>query len=125
MTWRRCQVLIDGLPGESLTKTAMRDALSEDELAELAARDPLGYGPWSREALRLAAIEDGINRLTAITMWLATDRKRKLELPEPVRRPGIRGRRRRKLTAEGKAYLAHLRANQGRLPPGYRFVRAR
>lgn len=126
MTWRRLGILLDWLPGESATKTAIRDALGEDQLAELAAQDPKGHGPWSRDGLRLAAIEDALNRLTAITIWLAGDRKTKPRMPDPVRRPGVVGARRRpKATAADLAYLKHLRENRGRLPDGMKFVQVK
>lgn len=124
LTWRRLAALVDWLPGESATKTAIRDALSDERLAELAAQPRQGHGYWSHGDLRLAAIEDGLNRLVAITLWLAGDRKKALVLPEPVRRPGVatKSQKRGILSAEGRAYLQHLRDNQGALPPGYKAV---
>ncbi len=124
MTWRLLHDLIVGLPGESLTKTAMRDALDEDELAELASQPRQGHGQWSRVDFRLAAIEDAVRQQTAITAWLAGDRKQKPHMPEPVARPGVGARKRRRLSEADRAYLAHLRANRGALPDGMRFVAA-
>lgn len=128
MTWRKLGVLIDWLPGESATKTAIRDSLTDDEISQLADRDVKGHGPWSRETFRLAALEDAINRLTAVTIYLAGDRKGQPRMPDPVRRPGLTGKaakRKPVLTDEGRAYLKYLRENHGALPPGYQMVQAR
>ncbi len=76
---------------------------------------------------RLAAIEDAIERLTFLTQIVHTDEKQRgrVPKPEPVRRPGVTGSRpRKRISAEDKAYLAHLRANRGQLPPGLKFVAA-
>ena len=125
LTWRLLHDLIVGLPGESLTKTAMRDGLSEEELAALASQPHKGHGPWSRVDLRLAAIEDAQRQQTAVMIWLAGNRKGDPKMPEPVTRPGVTGRRRgRQLSAADKEYLAHLRANRGALPDGMQFIAA-
>ncbi len=124
MTWRLLHDLIVGLPGESLTKTAMRDSLTDEDLAELADQPRQGHGQWGRVDFRLAAIEDALRQQTAITVWLAGKREGQPVLPEPVPRPGIGSRRRRKLSAADQAYLAHLRANRGALPDGMKFVAA-
>lgn len=128
LTWRKLDALIDWLPGESATKTAIRDSFTDEELAQYASGVQVrGHGPWSQETLRMAAVEDAVNRLFALTAWLAGERSGQPAWPDPVRRPGIGGirSRRPKLTAEGRAYLKHLRENHGALPPGYRFVQAR
>lgn len=124
LTWRRLSNLIDWLPTDSATKTAIRDSFTDDEIAELAGKDPVGYGRWTRGDLRVAAVEDAVERQTALMVWLASDRKSRPRMPEPVRRPGIAAKRRPALSAEGRAYLQHLRDNQGALPPGYTMVAA-
>lgn len=124
LTWRKLATLFDWLPGESATKTAIRDAIDDDTLAELSRREPVGYGTWSHDTLRLAALEDAINRLTAVTVWLAGDRKQPPKLPDPVRRPGV-ARRRPRITEADRCYLRHLRANRGRLPDGLKFVQVK
>lgn len=91
----------------------------------MARQEPEGYGPWSHEALRLASLEDAVNRLIWVMIRLNGDPKAKVPHPEPVRRPGVKGnpsRRRPKANAAGRAYLQHLRANRGALPDGMRFV---
>lgn len=117
-------MLLDWLPTDSATKTAIRDSLTDDELAELAAKDPVGYGRWTRGDLRVAAVEDSIERQTAVMVWLAGDRSGRPKMPEPVRRPGIAVKKRPVLSVEGRAYLQYLRENQGALPPGYKLMQA-
>lgn len=103
----------------------MRDALTEEELAELADQPREGHGQWGRIDFRLAAIEDAIRQQTAITAWLAGDRKQKPHMPEPVPRPGAAAKRRRRtLSAADQQYLDHLRANRGALPDGMQFIAA-
>ena len=116
--------MIDWLPTDSATKTAIRDSLTDDELANLASKDPVGHGRWSRGDLRIAAVEDAVERQTHVMVWLAGDRKGKPQTPPPVRRPGVGARKKPTLSAEGRAYLEYLRANQGALPPGYTMMRA-
>ncbi len=117
-------MLIDWLPTDSATKTAIRDSLTDDEIAELAGRDPVGHGRWSRGDLRIAAVEDAVERQTSVMVWLAGDRSGKPRQPEPVRRPGIAAKKRPVLSDEGRAYLQYLREHQGALPPGYRMMQA-
>lgn len=86
LTWRRLRVLVDGLPPESLTKTAIRDGMS---LQEWASRPdgPQAWGPWSHEAHLLAGIRDGIASLTWVTQaqWAKQPGPR----PELTPRPGV------------------------------------
>jgi hypothetical protein len=124
LTWRRLGVIYDALPGESLTKTAQANDLGEDRLAELAKEDAEGFGPWSHTDMRLAAVEDAINRLTYWLIRINTDKAAKIREPEPVRRPGVARKRRRTITAEDLKYLQYLRDNQGAMPPGYAMTKA-
>lgn len=105
LTWRRLKVLIEGLPGESLTKTAIRDAMSEDEFDQVLRNPPAGYGPWSHEALRLANIEDLLKWLI-FAVYAAQGAKPKK--PDPTPRPGVR--RKKRVGAEQIAHLRRLQA---------------
>lgn len=89
------------LPGESAYKTAVRDSLPDEQLAELAKHGEPGHGPWSRTDLRLAAIED-LLAVLARGMRIQGDWK-------PVPRPGIAAARRRRIGAAQLAYLQRLR----------------
>lgn len=84
LTWRRLGLVIDKLPIESATKTAMRDALTPQQLAAMA--EPLEtpvHGPWSRVEMLLARNGD----LLAHLIWMQTDGKTKP--PRPLTRPGV------------------------------------
>lgn len=112
MTWRRLEVLVDALPGESALKTAIRDAIPDDELAAMAKRRDAeaGHGPWARSDLLLAAIKDSVDWLVYVTAKANGGSPKE---PEPYPRPGVVAKRRKALTAEGHAYLQRLRDNQG------------
>lgn len=121
LTWRRLGVFYDALPGESTTKTAQSNDLGEQKLAELAKEDADGFGPWSSTDMRLAAVEDAINRNTYWLIRVNSDKKANIKEPEPVHRPGVarKGRRRGRVTAEQRELLAYMRAHNGALPPGW------
>ncbi len=123
LTWRRLGVLYDGLPGDSLTKTAQANDLGDAKLAELAKRQTDGHGRWSHTDMLLADLIDAVNLSTYILRLANTDPKRakSVQPPEPVHRPGLvrkRGRGRATLTAEARALLAYMAEHQGALPPG-------
>lgn len=118
LTWRRLGALIDGLPGHSATKTAIRDALGDEKLAELSKDGPHQHGQWSHTDLRIAALEDVAQRILWRVMQVTSGQGTKIPFPEPVPRPGVISRSRRRLDPKAQAYLAHLRANRGAAPPG-------
>jgi hypothetical protein len=105
LTWRRLKVLIDRLPPESATKTAARDALTPQELDQLTKQAPDGDGQWSHQELLTAALVDAVRQLIHVTVVANGG---KSQPPKPLPRPGV-GKRRRRLTAEGAAYLQQLR----------------
>lgn len=81
LTWRRLGLIIDRLPPESATKTALRDALTPEQLAGIP--ESRTHGAWSRAEMLLARIGDNVAHLA----WMQTDGKTKP--PEPLARPGI------------------------------------
>lgn len=107
LTWRRLDVLLDALPGDGAYKTALRDSLDDEELAELSKRPRDGHGRWSHTDLLLADIIDRLGHLGyAMRVYPKP--------PEPYTRPGVV--RRRKLTPKGLAYLQALIDNHGAVP---------
>lgn len=105
-SWRKLGVLVAALPPESLTKTALREALTPEQLAELP--EPDGHGPWSRTDHLLAALVDRASLL----VWQQTQINggKRTQPPPPLPRPGVEpveGKRR--VSAAGIAYLADLR----------------
>ncbi|MEV6548012.1 hypothetical protein AB0M57_04790 [Streptomyces sp. NPDC051597] len=87
-------MLIEHLPPESHTMTALRNELSDDELAEQAEHGEPEKGRWSQAEQLLAALVDGVRRLEYVTVCANTEKKRdRPEPPEPIRRPGAKARR--------------------------------
>lgn len=82
LTWRRLGVILEGLPGESLYKTALANSLGDETLAEMAKSPAEGHGRWSHNDLLLAYI---IDMLGLIAYGLHVFEKP----PQPYRRPGI------------------------------------
>lgn len=84
LSFRALGVLFRGLPPESLTKAALWDAMTPAERKALPP--PEGHGPWSREAMQLARIGDGIDWLVWVQSQARVDGK-----PPPAQypRPGV------------------------------------
>jgi len=89
MTWRRLRVLIQHLPPESATWTALRNGLSDEELAEQAEKGEPEKGRWSQLEQLIAANLDAARRIEYVLICANTESKAKRpKAPEPVRRPG-------------------------------------
>lgn len=103
MTYRYLGMLIDGLPPESLTKTKLRAAYSDVELAAMAA-DNTEHGPWSHTDLLLAALWD-------LIAGLMHDSKKgdPPQYPRPGITEAIGGRRGRMTPAQMRDYEQRIR----------------
>ncbi|MGW5633950.1 hypothetical protein [Streptomyces sp. NPDC003832] len=89
MSWRRLRVLIQNLPPESATWTALRNQLTSQELAEQAAKGQPEKGRWSQVEQLLAGIDDRLARLDYAYRCSHIESKSKWpKPPEPMRRPG-------------------------------------
>ncbi len=111
LTWRRLQVLIDALPPESATKTAVRDSTPADVVEALASHTPDGHGPWSHTDLLLAVVAD---QLAWLTYAVYHSRGGKPKKPEPYPRPGVVSKAvTRRVNPAGVAYLQRLRERRG------------
>lgn len=110
LSWRRLHLLVTQLPSESLTKTAIRDALT-DEQVELMRKSQVeaDHGPWSKQDYLLAAAVDGINVLTA-TVSGALGGKYAFD---PVDRPFLPKAKSNGLTPSERDYLQRIRAARG------------
>lgn len=110
MSARRLRVLVESLPPESATMTALRNGLSDEELAEQAEQGEPEKGRWSQTEQLLAAIADRLARVEYVLILANSDSKaRKPRTPEPIRRPGARPPRpRRTLSAGGAETLFRL-----------------
>jgi hypothetical protein len=91
MSWRRLRVLIQQLPPESATWTALRNSLSDEELAEQADKGEPEQGRWSQLEQLTAALLDATRRVEYVLICANTDSKSKRpRAPEPTRRPGAK-----------------------------------
>ncbi|MFD5491636.1 hypothetical protein ACFWH4_01510 [Streptomyces sp. NPDC127091] len=110
MSWRRLRVLIQHLPPESATWTALRNATPEADLAAQADKGEPEKGRWSQQEQLLAAAVDAIRRLEWVLICVNVDKKSKRpDPPEPMRRPGTGPRKKTaKLTEKSAGRLFEL-----------------
>lgn len=91
MSWRRLRVLIQHLPPESHTMTALRNAMPDEELAEQAEKGEPEKGRWSQVEQLLALLADRIARVEYVLICANTEKKRdRPDPPEPIARPGAK-----------------------------------
>jgi hypothetical protein len=91
MAARRLRVLIQRLPPESATWTALRNAMSDEELAEQAEKGEPEKASWSQVEQLLAVIADRVARLEYVLISVNTEKKsQRPKAPEPIRRPGAK-----------------------------------
>lgn len=107
-------MLLEHLPGDSAYKTAVRDSIPDAELAEMVAQPPDRHGPWSHEALLLAAVAD---RLELLRRDLASVNHAEIKGEfEPIRRPGVaHTQRRRKANPAAAALMRQIADEHARL----------
>jgi hypothetical protein len=110
MTWRQLRVLIMHLPPESHTMTALRNAMSAEDFQKQAQDGEPEKGRWSQSEQLLASIADGVRDLQYITVIANSDGKgRKPKRPEPMRRPGVGGPKKREaLTDQHAEFLFNM-----------------
>jgi len=110
LSWRELRVLLNGLPMESLTKTALLEQAGEQP--EVVDEDS-PHGPWSKVELLLAALIDLLNQLIHVQVSRAGVQH---EPPLPLRRPGIQAAAAQpKPSAAAVTYLNEIRErNRGR-----------
>lgn len=107
MTWRLLDTLVARLPGESATKTAIRDAMTDAQIAEASKSQRRGHGPWSHSDLLTA---DVIDLLKWVIFAVYASQGGKPKQPVPYPRPGVGRAKSRRLDAPQMAYLQRLRA---------------
>jgi len=114
MSWRRLRVLIQHLPSESATWTALRNDLSEDELAEQAEQGEPEKAAWSQMEQLTAALVDAVRRVEYVLVLANSDSNgKKPDPPEPIKRPGAKPRRPKpKLDEVGADFLFKM-INEG------------
>ncbi|QCX81279.1 hypothetical protein C9F11_38480 [Streptomyces sp. YIM 121038] len=92
MSWRRLRVLVEHLPPESHTMTALRNQLSDEELAEQADKGEPEKGRWSQQDQLLAAVVDALRRVEYVLICANSEKRNHPKPPEPMRRPGAKAR---------------------------------
>ena len=91
MSWRRLRVLIQHLPPESVTWTALRNAMPDEEIAAQANKGEPEKGRWSQEEQLLALIADRVADLGYLYASANTPKGSKKPVrPTPVRRPSVK-----------------------------------
>lgn len=110
MTWRQLRVLIQHLPPESATMTALRIAMDPEEYEEQARNGQPENGRWSMAEQLLAGISDSLHQLEYILVLANSSGKgRKPKRPTPMRRPGVTAPPERdQLTEQGAEFLLTL-----------------
>jgi len=104
MTSRRLRVLIERLPAESATMTALRNAMTAEEYEEQAQKGEPEKGRWSQAEQLLAGISDALRDLQYITVIASGDGKgKKPKRPQPMRRPGVGGAKPREALTDAHA----------------------
>jgi hypothetical protein len=106
MTYFELAALLAHLPMESAYRTAVRDSFTDEELAEMSEQaTDRAHGPWTREALLLAASFDALRQLSHIQVARAGVQQ---DPPQPLPRPGVVDKR-PKLGPQTVAYLDAIR----------------
>ncbi|GHJ21616.1 MULTISPECIES: hypothetical protein [Streptomyces] len=96
MTWRRLRVLLQHLPPESATMTAIRNSMSDEELDAQADAGEPEKGRWSQTEQLLALLADRVAQLQYTLICVNTEKKsQRPEVPEPIRRPGAKPRKKK------------------------------
>lgn len=91
MTWRQLRVLIQHLPPESASMTALRNELSDEEMAKLADEGEPERGRWSQQEQLLAVIVDHLAAIQHLyTCTHMESRAKWPPAPTPTRRPGAK-----------------------------------
>ncbi|KUF18866.1 hypothetical protein AT728_07480 [Streptomyces silvensis] len=103
MSMRRLRILIEHLPPESATKTALRNSLTPEEISAAGEGRP-DQAPWSSTETLLALVRDEIQLLRVAMVAVQTGKQMDF-VPTP--RPGIppKSAPKRRLTDEQRRAL--------------------
>lgn len=83
---RKLRVILEHLPPESATKTALRNAADPEDLKRASTDARADRAPWSSTEMLLAAVLDAIRINTAVTVAAGGGKPGKFE---PTPRPGV------------------------------------
>jgi hypothetical protein len=113
MSWRRLRVLIQHLPPESHTMTGLRNAMSDEELAEQADKGEPEKGRWSQAEQLLAVVADRLARVEYVLICANIEKKDQPDPPEPMRRPGAKPRKAKLKLTDDSAQKLFMLINGG------------
>jgi hypothetical protein len=114
MTWRRLRVILQHLPPESHTMTALRNAMSAEDFDQHADSGEPDKDRWSKQEQILAGIYDALRDLQYITVVANSDGKgRKPKRPTPLPRPGVTKPKKREAMSEQAANTLFRLINGG------------
>ncbi|MDX3549511.1 hypothetical protein PV724_44355 [Streptomyces europaeiscabiei] len=109
MSWRRLRVLIQHLPPESHTMTALRNTMSAQELAAQAEKGEPEKARWSQQEQLTASLVDAVRRVEWVLWCVNSEKNKEPDPPEPMRRPGAGPKKQKaKLTEKSADRLFHL-----------------
>jgi hypothetical protein len=107
MSWRRLRVLIQHLPPESATMTAMRAAVPADELDRRRDEADPQTARWSQLEMLVARLVEAVE--SAHVSLLKVNGAKQVKDPPRIPRPGVTtGKKRAPLTAEAAEILFQL-----------------
>lgn len=86
LSLRRLRILIEHLPPESATKTAMRNAITPEQMAAATSESRPDLAPWSNVEMMLAALKDEIVLSRSVAVAAAGGKPGEFR---PTPRPGI------------------------------------
>lgn len=111
-------MILKHLPPESAYQTAVREALTPEQVQSMADAPVTGYGPFSREAMILARLVDQVARLEHSLIVLNIGKGKPPPPPDPFPRPGVplpRSTTARGGTFVPPAYLERMREQHRQL----------
>jgi hypothetical protein len=115
---RKLGVLIEHLPAESATMTALRNERGDEADEQIVSSDA-ARAPWSPVEMLLATVVDELRNLQSVMITTATGKAQKP--PPPIRRPGVGAKSaqpRPRMTPDKRALLdAQRRALSPHLQP--------
>lgn len=107
MSFFELGAILDNLPPESALVTAQRGEFTDEQLAEIAKRDPTTHGPWAHVDMLLAAIFDALQLLIHVQIRRAGVQGQ--QPPAPMRRPGVIDKSAEDMSPQAMAYLNRIR----------------
>ncbi|MFF1625562.1 hypothetical protein [Streptomyces sp. NPDC058272] len=113
LSLRRLRVLIEHLPPESATKTAIRNSVPVDAMERASDEHRPDLAPWSGVELLLAALKDEVTLLRAVTIAAAGGKPPEfVPTPRPGVSPKFAAKTKRGLTDEQRRALDPRLRNQ-------------